>query len=110
MSVPQIPTASVSTNTGPSLSGGSPTSESSADPALSGMTVSAFMGGTSSSLVSLPSCGASATRSAGVPCDVGPLPFRRPGHGGQHGDGVIDDTPTAGRLCLFRLCPGGQRV
>jgi hypothetical protein len=42
--VPQIPIASVSTNTGPSVSGGSSTSESSADPALSGMTVSAFMG------------------------------------------------------------------
>ncbi len=42
MSVPQMPTARVSTSTGPSDSGGSSTSESSAEPFCSGTTVSAF--------------------------------------------------------------------
>ena len=46
-SVPHTPTASVSTSTGPSASGGSSTSSRRAEPAWSGITVSAFISSTS---------------------------------------------------------------
>ena len=48
MSVPQMPTASVSTSTGPSLSGGGGTSDSAAEPFWRGTTVNAFICSSSS--------------------------------------------------------------